>query len=253
MAISRKPFQGVFNIIKFNWHFYLLSFALIVLMLFASFLIPVFYPYVITASVIIALLSIISLLVSFYVYDVSSLYQLKWFNKFNEGKPVTILNINAGFDETSELLQVKFKKAALVIFDFYDVEKHTEISIKRARKAYPPHPYSITVNTNNLPLENNSIDFAIAILSAHEIRDERERITFFEGLNRIIKPEGYIFITEHLRDLSNLLAYNIGFLHFHSRATWIRTFTKAGLKIVEEEKTTPFITTFILQRHDHTH
>ena len=119
MAISRKPFQGVFNIIKFNWHFYLLSFALIVLMLFASFFIPVFYPYVITASVIIALLSIISLLVSFYVYDVSSLYQLKWFNKFNEGKPVTILNINAGFDETSELLQVKFKKAALVIFDFY--------------------------------------------------------------------------------------------------------------------------------------
>lgn len=254
MAINRKPCQGVLNIIRFNWHFYLMSFALIILLLLvASIFNATVYPYFTAASAIIGIFTIVSLAVSFYVYDISSLYQLTWTNQYIQQQHFRVLNINAGFDETSELLQVKFEKAELVVFDFYNAEKHTEVSIKRARKAYPPHPDCINVDTNDLPLKDNSVDFAFAILSAHEIRNEPERISFFEELNRITRPGGYIFVTEHLRDLNNLLAYNIGFLHFYSRTTWAQTFTKAGLQIVNEEKTTPFITTFILQRHDYTH
>ena len=45
-----------------------------------------------------------------------------------------ITNINAGFDETSYILDDKFPNATIKAFDFYDAEKHTEASIKRARK-----------------------------------------------------------------------------------------------------------------------
>ena len=33
MAVARKPFQGVSNIIRFNWHFYLLALVMVSLLL----------------------------------------------------------------------------------------------------------------------------------------------------------------------------------------------------------------------------
>jgi hypothetical protein len=55
-------------------------------------------------------------------------------------------------------------------------------------------------------------------------------------------------VTEHLRDPANFLAYTIGFLHFHSRRTWLDTFQSAGLRVEREVKTTPFVTTFFLAK-----
>ena len=76
-----------------------------------------------------------------------------------------------------------------------------------------------------------------------------KRTAFFRELRRVLKPDGEIFVTEHFRDLPNFLAYTIGCFHFLSRArTWERTFAEAGLRIAREQKTTPFITTFILEK-----
>jgi len=80
----------------------------------------------------------------------------------------------------------------------------------------------------------------------HEIRDEKERILFFKELKRILAPKGEIIVVEHLRDTANFLVYNIGFLHFHARQVWIRTFKEAGLTIKSETKHTPFISIFTL-------
>ena len=187
----------------------------------------------------------ISLLASYYVYDVSNLYQLPWLPDLNEK---SVLNINAGFDETSLLLQGKYTSVDLKICDFYDPQKHTEVSIKRARKAYPPLENSVAVSTEKLPFADHSFDCALAILSVHEIRNDRERAQFFKELARVIKPTGQIMVTEHLRDFSNFAAYTLGFLHFHSRTKWLDTFEEVDLAVKQEIKTTPLITTFLLSR-----
>jgi len=243
----RGPFQGVWNIIRFNWHFYVLSIGLILIVLLSrSYFPPVFLN---AANVFIVLLTgliLISLSVSAYVYDFSNLYSLNWLNNVNNIKQEKIVNIHAGFDETSNLLKNKFVNAEISVLDFYDPSRHTEASIKRARKAYPPFPGTRQVRTNGLPLGDSSADLIFAILSIHEIRNENERRTLFIELRRILTPSGQIFVTEHLRDAANCLAYNVGAFHFYSKSTWLKTFKSSGLQVSDEIKITPFISTFIL-------
>lgn len=130
-----------------------------------------------------------------------------------------------------------------------NLKKHTEISIKRARKAYPAYPNTITTTTSDLPLQTSFADKIFVIFSAHEIRNEMERITFFNELNRIIKPNGEIYIIEHLRDLPNFLAYNIGFFHFLDKQCWLKVFSKSNLTIRRKQKINPFITNFTLTKN----
>src|SRR6185503_773158 len=171
MEQLRKPFQGVGNIIRFNWHFYILSWGFLLLLLFiANYLNESFQLYSYIACLLVTCTTLISLFVSYYVYDLSGLYSLNWLGESRtEGK---IVNINAGFDETSVLLKDKFKNAELLTLDFYNPLKHTEISIRRARKAYPPFPGTKQVTTTNLPLEDKPADRIFVIFSAHEIRNE---------------------------------------------------------------------------------
>lgn len=249
MEKLRKPLQGVMNIVRFNWHYYVLAILLIAIALLLRKYMNDTWSLVTTVVVIAAAFSIfISLFISSYIYDFSSLYKLSWLNtlKHVHGK---VLNIHAGFDETSDLLQEKFPSAQLAVADFYDPAKHTEVSIKRARNAYPAYPGTQQVSTKHLPVENNSIDNIFLILSAHEIRQPDERISFFKELRRSLAPSGQIIVTEHLRDMPNFLAYNIGFFHFHSRLTWLKTFSHAGLHVSKEIKITPFISTFVLEKN----
>lgn len=246
----RKPFQGTWNIIRFNWHFYLIAFGLLVCIV----LLPLQLSDTVRIySRIIAFLifgtTIFSLLVSFYIYDLSALYKLHWLNGFEVEQSDRIVNIHAGFDETSVLLKAKFGPSELIVLDFYDSAKHTEVSLKRARKAYPAYPETIPVETRALPLADTSVDAIFLIFSAHEIRNRKERIDFFTELRRILKPSGQILVTEHLRDGPNFLAYNIGFFHFYAKATWLETFTAAKIKVQQEVKVTPFVSTFVLKRN----
>jgi ubiquinone/menaquinone biosynthesis C-methylase UbiE len=250
MEKMRSPFQGVWNIIRFNWHFYVLSLGLILFVLFfrdsftASIRLPVdIFLLLVVASI------LISLAISTYIYDYSDLYKLSWLDKLKKNKHERILNINAGFDETSKQLKSKFENSELTVFDFYDPAKHTEVSIKRARKVYPPYPNTQQVKTTDLPLPDNSVDKIFVILSAHEIRDEEERKIFFRELRRVLTLSGQIIVTEHLRDTANFLAYSIGALHFHSRTIWLKAFQASGLRVAGEIKITPFITTFILDKN----
>lgn len=134
MEQIRKPFQGVLNIIRFNWHFYVIAFSLVLVMFYTVNYFEKQYVDVIYILLVLTLSSIIiSLLASLYVYDISGLYRLNWIDQNNKEK--LIVNINAGLDETSSLLRTKFQNAELIVLDFYNPEKHSEVSIKRARKA----------------------------------------------------------------------------------------------------------------------
>ncbi len=247
----RKPLEGVTNILRFNWHFYAFSIVLIGVLLiaktwFSNFYIVLFFKILIALTL---LGTVLSLAVSYYVYDVSGLYRLKWLDRLNISPGSTMVNIHAGFDETSTLLATKYPHAALRVFDFYDPSKHTEISIERARKVNPPYPGTEHIETQALPLEPASTDLVFLILAAHEIRNTAERIAFFADLRRSLKANGRIVVVEHLRDIPNFLAYNIGFLHFYATKVWLDTFQGAGLVIDQTMKITPFISVFSLKDH----
>jgi ubiquinone/menaquinone biosynthesis C-methylase UbiE len=254
MEPLRKPFQGIWNIIRFNWHFYLLSIGFALLIFSLKGFLPTHY--IILSNILcflIMAISVISLLISFYVYDLSSLYKLNWLNELSITKSCKLVNVTAGFDESSILFKNKFPGADLLVYDFYDPIKHTEISIKRARKAYPAFQGTLQVSTSSLPLKDNFVDNVFVILSAHEIRNENERNIFFNELKRILKHNGKIVVVEHLRDIPNFLAYNIGFFHFTAKSSWYRTFKNADMNLYKEIKITPFITTFILAKNGSKH
>lgn len=247
-AVIRSPFQGVCNIIRFNWPFFLFSAAGVALIGFA-------YPYLPDNlkvywyfSVFTPLFAIsASLTTSYYIYDYSGLYQLRWLAHLLTQES-RILNIHAGFDETSTLIKHKFPGIEIEACDFYDPTKHTEASIRRARATYPAFPGTRSIVTSSMPAAERSVDFVLAIFSLHEIRDREERIAFMKNITNCLRPNGKIIVVEHRRDLANFLAYTIGFLHFLSASEWDTTFHNAGLYIEREIKLNPFITCTILTR-----
>lgn len=248
MEKLRTNYQGVWNILRFNWHFYALSIGfLIVLLLVILFENSNFQIISIVLFTVIFVTTLSSLLVSHYIYDCSDLYKFNWLT--DDSRKLQIITISAGFDETSSLLKAKFPKAHFDILDFYNPETHTEVSIARARKAYPINAETNVISTSNLELPIDYADKIFVILAAHEIRNEQERIAFFCELRRTLKPDGQIYVTEHLRDTANFMAYTIGFFHFLSLDTWQNTFEKAALTISKAHKTTAFITTFILTKN----
>lgn len=246
MDTLRKPLEGIGHIVRFNWHLYALAGGMILCMLAAGLLIwPSIQIYALIACLLITLPICSSLIVSLYVYDLSTLYTFDWLDP-HINEPHTLVNIHAGFDECSKLLIRRFPNAKLQVFDFYDPVRHTEISIKRARRAYPPFPGTLPISTGAIPLENKSTDTIFLILAAHEIRDEKERLAFFRELKRILKPHGRIVVTEHLRDLPNFLAYSVGFFHFIPGWRWLKAFRESGLRLESHFQITPFIHTFIV-------
>jgi SAM-dependent methyltransferase len=246
--MERLRFQGVTNIIRFNRHFYVLSIVFVIVLIVTGWRLAGgrYWGYAMMLSLLVVAVSGISLLVSFYVYDLSGLYSLQWLgdvagNGLGGVDEGLIVNIHAGFDETSRLLVQKFPSCELKVFDFYDPVKHTEVSIARARKAYPPFPGTVRITTDVLPLEDGSVDTVFLMFAAHEIRDMEERVVFFKELNRVLAPSGRMIITEHLRDLPNFLAYNIGFFHFLPASVWAETFRRAGFFVKGNRKVTAFL------------
>lgn len=254
----RHPYQGISNIVRFNWHYYVIAVVLFIFSIYlinAGVIVPIAWLYAYVAMLIwlflalVVLGTFISLAVSYYIYDYSDLYHLKWLNNLNIQPENILANINAGFDETSAIISYKYPANKLLVFDFYNPAKHTEVSIERARKAYPPFSGTQTITTTNIPVADGSVDYIFLIMAAHEIRDNQERITFFKQLNSKLSNIGRVVVVEHQRDLPNFLAFNFGFFHFYSPANWENTFDKSGFKIEDKFKQTPFISTYILAKN----
>jgi SAM-dependent methyltransferase len=239
-TLVRKPFQGVLNIVRFNWHFYLIAIASISILILGVELYKSLAWLLWPVAMLIFISVLVSLSVSYYIYDLSDFYSLHWLH-CKIGDNQTMVNINAGFDETSSVLTAKFPKSKWRVMDFYNSSKHTEVSIERARKAFPPHPATEKIETDQVPLTEKSVDFIFLIFAAHEIRDSKERINFLKKLKASLKPNGKILLVEHPRDIANFLAYNFGFFHFLSLKTWRQNFLEADLEEQQVIRFTPFV------------
>lgn len=247
MEIKRKKFQGVLNIISFNRHFYIFGIVILASILVSHHIFgwSDLLLWIVIASFLYGL--IMPLIVSAYVYDFSGYYNFKWLKNcsIDYSKVKQIVNINAGFDETSFIIKDNFPNADLKVFDFYDSEKHTEPAIIRARKVSLVYPGTQQIKSNLIKMNNQSADLIFLLSAAHEIRSNCEKIQFLKECRRVCKSDGKIIMVEHLRDLPNFLAFSVGFTHFFSKKTWRNAFKNSGFKTFEEVKFTPFMSIFI--------
>lgn len=246
MELKRRKFQGVLNILSFNRHFYV--FGLIALALIISSYLIFNWSSLLFWIVILSFSYglLMPLIISAYVYDFSGYYDFKWLKnlKLTDSKDTQILNINAGFDETSFIIKNHFPKSNLKVFDFYNAEKHTEPAIIRARKVSLVYPNTQQISANTISLKENSVDIIFLLSAAHEIRSQKEKIEFLKECHRICKPDAKVIMIEHLRDFPNFLAFTIGFTHFFSKKTWRNSFKCAGFITFNEQKFTPFMSIF---------
>ncbi len=246
MEIKRKKFQGVLNILSFNRHFYFIGLILLTLLIVSQ--LAFGWPSSLLWILIGAFLYGLSmpLIISAYVYDFSGYYDFKWIQPLSilDSDSTQIVNINAGFDETSFILKKHFPKSNLKVFDFYNVDQHTEPAIIRARKVSLVYPNTQQITSSKIPLESDSVDIVFLLSAAHEIRTDQEKIVFLKECNRVCKEKGKVIMVEHLRDAPNFLAFTVGFTHFFSKKTWKTVFKSAGFKAIYETKFTPFMSIF---------
>lgn len=246
MELKRKPFQGVLNILDFNRHFYYYGLATLVFIVIGLYLIQVL-P--IISSLIIfgfAYGLLMPLIVSAYVYDFSGYYEFDWLDNYvnDYSEKLNIVNINAGFDETSYIISEKFENAEICVFDFYNEDHHTEPAIVRARKVSLIYPNTQQIDSDKFPIHDNAADIVFLLSTAHEIRLFDEKVEFLKECKRVCKSNGKVIMVEHLRDVPNFLAFTIGFTHFFSKKNWLKAFRAAGFSKIEEAKFTPFMSIF---------
>lgn len=246
MEIKRRKFQGVLNILSFNRHFYVIG--LLVLGIIIAGLVLLKAPFLWTWIIIGAFLYglIMPLIVSAYVYDFSGYYDFDWLKLLNldNEKPKQIVNINAGFDETSFILKNNFPESDLKVFDFYNAKQHTEPAIVRARKVSLVYPNTQQIQSDEIPVNDKSVDLIFLLSAVHEIRSHTEKVAFLKECYRICNSNGKVITVEHLRDVPNFFAFSIGFTHFFSRRAWKKAFKEAGFSSFEETKFTPFMSIF---------
>lgn len=249
MGLSKRlRWEGTRNIIAFNWPFYLLVLVVVVVSAFAMFCTGGMIYFASMIALFVALYQLLaSIFVSWWVYDASSFYKLSWLQKqlVNDGD-LRLLNLSAGFDETTELIENKFK-VSVTAADFFNAQQHTEPSIKRARLKYPPSESLLEITTADVGFTNNHFDVIVATFCLHEIRTEEELNHFLIELKRVLKNEGKFVLTEHFRDGPNFAAFSFGFLHFFTKKYWINAFEKAGFVLLAQEKHTVFVNHLIFK------
>lgn len=201
----RRPYQGVLQILQFNWRMYVATaVASGAMLIVAPFLHRFLDPFLDHRARMVVWLCaapalfwmVSSLLVSHYVYDRFPLYELGWMSKALSNAPRQWINIHCGLDETSTLLEAIFPDAAGHVVDIFDAQIMTEPSIRQARQAnrgsnivsthrsshgsthssIPAEP----ARHNRLPFRDNWFDAAFSIFAAHELRHHQQRLELFD-------------------------------------------------------------------------
>jgi ubiquinone/menaquinone biosynthesis C-methylase UbiE len=247
----RGPFDGVLQIVRYNWTFYIA--AVFVSGLVIGLVLVIHPPAALATLLILGAIAAVfwlalSLAVSHYVYDRSDLYRWQWIRERVAPNPRHVVNIHAGLDETSRALQEMYPAAEVTILDIYDRAEMPEPSIARARREARSMLASVNADFRRLPLQTASADLMTVIFCAHELRRAASKEAFFGELARVVKPGGNVLLVEHLRDVWNLVAFGPGAFHFFPRHEWLRVVGTTGFRLSEEISRTVFVRAFVFVR-----
>ena len=237
--MTTTRFAGVANIVRFNRGKYFGALLVVLGLTFAA--VNGTYRTLALLSIAAIVLGIaVSLGVSYWVYDRSDLYEIRWADAIKPDDDVAV--VHAGLDEVSSLLRPRLSSDPHVV-SFYDRIAVAEPSIRRAQGELP------TDATVGRPLvDSGAFDWIVAFMCLHELRVESARRDLLAELRDGLDEDGHIVLVEHLRDLPNALAFTVGVTHFLSRRSWMADFEASGLRIVSERKMTLFVTEFVLAR-----
>jgi hypothetical protein len=191
--------------------------------------------------------SLLSLVVSHYIYDRSPLVAARWVPALLPTPTRTWATIHAGLDAEVDVEAV-LEGRCLGNLDIFDVASMTSPSIRRARERTQRSKPATVCKPDALALPDAGCDAVVVVFSAHEIRDQGTRERFFEEVRRALRPGGKALLVEHLRDVPNFIAFGLGFVHFLPRTEWLRLAEQAGLTVVEETRITPWVMALALER-----
>ena len=252
MTSARGQYDGVLSILRYNKRSYLASACVllaVVLLLWLHVLPRVFELILIAAAVFALFWSLSSILASCYVYDYIGVTRWRWIPGMLAFPPENWLNIHAGLDESTEILQDLYPGTRYLVLDIYDPLEMTEPSIAIAREAHAlSQPTAIAAKLEALPVSDATHDSVFLLFAAHEIRQAKRRSEFFSEAARVLSNGGQLLLVEHLRDWKNFVAFGPGFWHFQSRREWRRVAHEAGLTIEREKSITPLVRSFLLSK-----
>jgi SAM-dependent methyltransferase len=245
-------YQGVVRILRYNRRFFALATAAALLAGGAALggTLPPLAAAAAAAFAIVTLASMgTSLLVSHYVYDRSTVARWDWLpHRLLERPPRGWAIIHAGLDEASPVLRRLFPGASGQVLDIYDPSEMTEPSIAEARRIEVPPEPAIPAKPSALPLADGGTDLVLLYFAAHELRRKEAREVLFNEIARIVAPDGCVLLVEHLRDVANAVAFGPGALHFLRRKEWLRLAALSSLTVSDEQKLTPFVSAFYLEK-----
>jgi len=239
-------FAGVRQIVRFNWPFYVVG----LLVLLAGALVLLFAPLPHPLGLLgwvgmfaAAWWYFASLIVSWWVYDVSSVMSAEWLAALVDSSPRQWVALHAGLDEMTPRLAAGWGSPVAVL-DFFDAVEMTESSILRARRLARNSFPSTLAPHDSLPVADRSLDAAVIVFAAHELRGESARRALFGELYRSLRPGGALLIVEHERDFANFVAFGPGFLHFLPAGSWNAVPLSVGFSRGCRVKNTPFVTAY---------
>jgi len=248
---ARGKWQGMLAIARFNWPFYAVAIAVMILSVIGWLLLdrPGSKVGCAIVFVLAAYFLLGSLSVSHFIYDRSDLYRWGWLERALRGVNMRqAIFCHCGFDEASAALLDRFGGVQWQILDHFKPRQMTEASIHRARATFPPAPGTLPSPYNAWPLAADSGDVVFALLTIHELRSEAERGAWMAECRRCLGEGGRVVLAEHVRDAANFLAFGPGFLHFHSPAGWRRCWESAGFRSSDKFRVTPFVRIFVLSK-----
>lgn len=247
--VMRGRFDGVLNIVRFNWPMFAVTIVAVLALVIGAALTAGWWRAVLAfAAAGLAAGTFVSLAVSHVVYDRSDLYRFAWLTRvFGDRTPSAAVFCQTGFDESSALLRAHTPDTTWMLLDHYDPARMTEPSIQRARRHCPPARGTVAAPHHAWPTTAQQADLVIGMLAVHELRHCDERTAWFREAARTLRPGGRVVVVEHLRDMANLLAFGPGALHFHSAATWRRSWVRAQLRLRSEFRITPWVAVFVLE------